>query len=114
MRLAEIKARRLNGNGIIHGAASEGREGKKKKKNFSSEKMAARRQAGNDASPSGAAAAPPSRDPGLFRRCHDRLYFWPDASVIASHSLSIGLYLLEPPPFPSLPFPASSAAGLIK
>lgn len=85
---------------------------KKKKKNFSSEKMAARGQAGNDASPAGAAAAPPSRDPGL--RCHDCLYFWPDASVIASHSLSIGLYLLEPPPFPSLPFPASSAAGLIK
>lgn len=107
MRLAEIKARRLNGNGIIHGAASEGREEKKKRKNFSSEKMVARGQAGNDASPAGAAAAaPPSRDPGLFRRCRDRFYFGPDASVIASRSLSIGLYLLEPPPFPSLPFPS--------
>lgn len=55
MRLAEIKARRLNGNGIIHSVASEGRRDKKKRKNFSSEKMAA-----HGGSLDGPVAPPPS------------------------------------------------------
>lgn len=55
MRLAEIKARRLNGNGIIHGAALEGRE-KKKRKPLVPTKMAAGGQADNNATLAGAAA----------------------------------------------------------
>lgn len=55
MRLAEIKARRLNGNGIIHGVASEGRrEEKKERKTLVPKKMAEHggmpRRAGSSAS----------------------------------------------------------------